>query len=75
MNITIIGTGYVGLVTGACLADLGNHVFCLDVDQAKIDLLNSGGVPIYEHRDIKSQGIEYHGIGRVVDARQREFSQ
>jgi UDPglucose 6-dehydrogenase len=48
MNITIIGTGYVGLVTGACLADLGNHVFCLDVDQAKIDLLNTGGVPIYE---------------------------
>jgi len=48
MNITIIGTGYVGLVTGACLADLGNHVFCLDVDQAKIDLLNSGGVPVYE---------------------------
>ena len=48
MNITIIGTGNVGLVTGACLADLGNHVFCLDVDQAKIDLLNSGGVPIYE---------------------------
>ena len=48
MKITIIGTGYVGLVTGACLADLGNHVFCLDVDQAKIELLNSGGVPIYE---------------------------
>jgi UDPglucose 6-dehydrogenase len=48
MNITIIGTGYVGLVTGACLADLGNDVFCLDVDQAKIDLLNRGGVPIYE---------------------------
>ena len=48
MNITIIGTGYVGLVTGACLADLGNNVFCLDVDQAKIDLLNNGGVPIYE---------------------------
>jgi UDPglucose 6-dehydrogenase len=48
MNITIIGTGYVGLVTGACLADLGNHVFCLDVDRAKIDLLNNGGVPIYE---------------------------
>lgn len=48
MNVTIIGTGYVGLVTGACLADLGNHVFCLDVDQRKIDLLNNGGVPIYE---------------------------
>jgi UDPglucose 6-dehydrogenase len=48
MNITIIGTGYVGLVTGACLADLGNHVFCLDTDKPKIDMLNSGGVPIYE---------------------------
>lgn len=48
MNITIIGTGYVGLVTGACLADLGNNVLCLDVDQAKIDLLKNGGVPIYE---------------------------
>lgn len=48
MNITIIGTGYVGLVTGACLADLGNNVLCLDVDQAKIDLLDNGGVPIYE---------------------------
>ena len=48
MNVTIVGTGYVGLVTGACLADLGNHVFCLDVDQVKIDLLNAGGVPIYE---------------------------
>src|SRR5690349_14565752 len=48
MNITIIGTGYVGLVTGTCLADLGNHVFCLDVDPAKIATLNGGGVPIYE---------------------------
>lgn len=48
MRITIIGTGYVGLVTGTCLAELGNNVFCLDVDAKKIDLLNSGGVPIYE---------------------------
>ncbi|GAP38678.1 UDP-glucose/GDP-mannose dehydrogenase family protein [Piscinibacter sakaiensis] len=48
MNVTIIGSGYVGLVTGTCLADLGNHVVCLDLDQRKIDLLNSGGVPIYE---------------------------
>jgi UDPglucose 6-dehydrogenase len=48
MKITIIGTGYVGLVTGACLAELGNDVFCLDVDQAKIDLLNGGGIPIHE---------------------------
>jgi UDPglucose 6-dehydrogenase len=48
MKITIIGTGYVGLVTGACLAELGNDVFCLDVDQRKIDLLNNGGIPIHE---------------------------
>ncbi|MDO8345997.1 MAG: UDP-glucose/GDP-mannose dehydrogenase family protein [Cellvibrio sp.] len=60
MNITIIGTGYVGLVTGACLADLGNHVFCLDVDQAKIDLLNNGGVPIYEPglKDVIERNVE-----------------
>ncbi|MFZ6745861.1 UDP-glucose dehydrogenase family protein [Undibacterium sp. JH2W] len=48
MKITIIGTGYVGLVTGACLAELGNDVFCLDVDQRKIDILNNGGIPIHE---------------------------
>ncbi|SNS37562.1 UDPglucose 6-dehydrogenase [Noviherbaspirillum humi] len=48
MKITIIGTGYVGLVTGACLAEVGNDVFCLDVDQRKIDILNSGGIPIHE---------------------------
>ena len=48
MNITVIGTGYVGLVTGACLAELGNSIFCLDVDAEKIALLNGGGIPIYE---------------------------
>lgn len=48
MKITVIGSGYVGLVTGACLADLGNHVYCLDIDQKKIDLLNCGVIPIYE---------------------------
>ena len=48
MKITIIGTGYVGLVTGACLAELGNDVFCLDLDQSKIDILNNGGIPIHE---------------------------
>jgi len=42
------GTGYVGLVTGACLAEVGNDVLCLDVDRAKIDVLNRGGVPIHE---------------------------
>jgi UDPglucose 6-dehydrogenase len=48
MKITVIGTGYVGLVTGACLAEMGNHVVCLDVDARKIDILNSGGIPIHE---------------------------
>ena len=48
MKITVIGSGYVGLVTGACLSDLGNEVYCLDLNQDKIDLLNQGEVPIYE---------------------------
>src|SRR5512146_1861345 len=48
MNVTVIGTGYVGLVTGACLADAGNTVFCLDLDRAKIERLNRGEIPIYE---------------------------
>jgi UDPglucose 6-dehydrogenase len=48
MKVTIFGSGYVGLVTGACLAEVGNHVVCVDVDRAKIDLLNGGGVPIFE---------------------------
>lgn len=48
MKVTIFGSGYVGLVTGACLAEMGNHVLCMDVDAAKIDLLNAGGLPIHE---------------------------
>ena len=48
MKLTMVGTGYVGLVTGACLADTGNTVTCLDIDQDKIDMLNRGEVPIYE---------------------------
>jgi UDPglucose 6-dehydrogenase len=48
MNVTVIGTGYVGLVTGACLADAGNQVFCLDLDEKKIATLNGGGIPIFE---------------------------
>jgi len=48
VKITMIGTGYVGLVTGTCLAEVGNDVLCLDVDARKIDTLNRGGVPIHE---------------------------
>lgn len=48
MQVTIVGSGYVGLVSGACLADVGNHVLCMDVDPGKIDNLKSGKLPIYE---------------------------
>lgn len=48
MKITVIGTGYVGLVTGTCLAEVGNEVLCLDLDPGKIDMLKAGGIPIYE---------------------------
>ncbi len=48
MKITVIGAGYVGLVSGACLAEMGNHVVCLDVDPRKIEVLNNGGIPIHE---------------------------
>ncbi|MBK6981101.1 MAG: UDP-glucose/GDP-mannose dehydrogenase family protein [Betaproteobacteria bacterium] len=48
MKVSIVGSGYVGLVTGACLADVGNHVLCLDVDERKIDMLRRGEVPIFE---------------------------
>lgn len=48
MNIAVIGTGYVGLVSGVCYAELGNHVICVDNDPRKIDMLNDGEIPIYE---------------------------
>ena len=48
MKITVVGTGYVGLVSGACLAEVGNDVLCLDVDPAKIKTLEEGGIPIFE---------------------------
>jgi UDPglucose 6-dehydrogenase len=47
-NIAVIGTGYVGLVTGTCFADLGNRVTCIDIDEHKIEVLRAGGAPIYE---------------------------
>lgn len=53
MKITVVGTGYVGLVTGTCLAETGNHVLCVDIDKQKVDKMKEGEVPIYEpHLDV-----------------------
>ncbi len=48
MNVAIIGSGYVGLVSGACLADVGNQVLCMDVDKDKVKQLQNGAIPIFE---------------------------
>ncbi|MFA7282629.1 MAG: 2-dehydropantoate 2-reductase N-terminal domain-containing protein, partial [Sterolibacterium sp.] len=48
MRITVFGSGYVGLVTGACLADVGHSVICIDTDERKIEELQKGVIPIYE---------------------------
>ena len=53
MKITVVGTGYVGLVTGTCLAETGNEVVCVDIDNEKVDNMRKGVVPIYEpHLDV-----------------------
>ena len=71
MNLTIIGSGYVGLVTGACLADIGHDVFCLDVDQKKIDVLNSGGIPIHEPglREVIARNLAANRLKFSTDVR------
>jgi UDPglucose 6-dehydrogenase len=48
MKVAVVGTGYVGLVTGTCFAETGNQVTCIDIDQAKVDSLNKGKITIYE---------------------------
>ena len=70
MNITIVGTGYVGLVAGTCLADLGNSVCCLDIDPAKIAILNNGGVPIHEPglRELIQANVEARRLRFTTDA-------
>jgi UDPglucose 6-dehydrogenase len=67
MRLTIFGSGYVGLVTGACMAEMGNHVLCYDIDEDKIARLNEGDIPIYE------PGLEDY-IERNVEAGRLEFT-
>jgi UDPglucose 6-dehydrogenase len=64
MKVTIFGTGYVGLVTGACLAEMGNHVICVDVDQAKVEGLRNGVIPIYEP-GLESIVRQNHASGKL----------
>ncbi|HEM48699.1 MAG TPA: UDP-glucose/GDP-mannose dehydrogenase family protein, partial [Caldithrix sp.] len=66
MKIAVVGSGYVGLVAGTCLADAGNDVICVDVDQSKIDKLNTGEIPIYEpgleemlNRNVKQERLTF----------------
>src|SRR3954453_1580533 len=68
MDISIIGSGYVGLVTGACFADVGHHVICVDNDSEKVKQLKAGEIPIYEpgleeiiHRNVSAQRLQFTG--------------
>jgi len=72
MKITIFGTGYVGLVTGACLADVGHDVLCMDVDQGKIDKLRNGQIPIFEPglESIVRHTVEAGRLSFTTDAEQ-----
>ena len=81
MDISIIGSGYVGLVTGSCFADVGHNVFCVDNDARKIETLQAGKVPIYEpgleeiiHRNVSAQRLRFTGsIQEGVDNSQVVF--
>ena len=72
MKASIIGTGYVGLVTGACLADVGNHVLCFDVDERKIGMLRAGEIPIFEPglKEIVRNNVASGRLAFTTDARE-----
>lgn len=65
MKIAVIGTGYVGLVTGTCFAEMGNQVWCVDVDTAKIEQLKNGRIPIYEP-GLTDPGNKKYNAGTLV---------
>ena len=75
MNITVIGSGYVGLVSGTCFAEMGNRVTCVDIDSEKIDKLNQGIIPIFEPgletmvlKNIKNKNLSF--TTKLIDALQ-----
>ena len=69
MKISVVGTGYVGLVTGTCLAETGNEVVCVDIDADKVAKMRNGEVPIYEpHLDVLFEG----NIGKIPCRSMRE---
>src|SRR3981081_606786 len=81
MDLSIIGSGYVGLVTGACFADVGHNVTCVDNDQRKVDALQNGQIPIYEpgleeivHRNVSAHRLQFtNSIREGVDKSQIVF--
>ena len=81
MDLSIIGSGYVGLVTGACFADVGHNVICVDNDERKVESLQPGKVPIYEpgleelvHRNVSAQRLRFtSSIKEGVDNSQVVF--
>jgi UDPglucose 6-dehydrogenase len=81
MDISIIGSGYVGLVTGACLADVGHNVICVDNDMTKVEALKAGKIPIYEpgleeviHRNVSAHRLRFSGsVQEAVDNSQIIF--
>ena len=64
MKIAMVGTGYVGLVTAACFADVGNTVTCIDVDEVKLAMLNAGRIPIHEP-GLDEVVVRNHAAGRI----------
>ena len=72
MRIAMIGTGYVGLVSGACLAEFGHKTVCIDKDTAKVEMLRAGGIPIFEKHldDVVAHGVKKGGLSFTTDLRE-----